>query len=177
VLGIVAGVVIILGALLGPVRRRPRLRLHVHRDVGHGASSLVFTVHRRNDGGSTANDVRVVALVSGEVRGENAGRVHVRPQDPVVDTRIPIPSPEFVVRRDDGRLDFPRGEPVFCACYRCFGWRCKACEPWPTSPEGDTTKPPPNPTESVLGSEWHNRDVRPLTPGPDARNCSPGYAS
>ena len=132
VVGIVAGVVVILGALLGPFRSRPRLRLHVHRDAGADTSSQVFTVHLRNDGGRTAINVRVIAVISGTVRGENAERVHVRPQDPLVDTRIPIPSPDFVVRRDDGTFDFPRGEPVFCAWFRYYGWRWKACEPWPS---------------------------------------------
>ena len=140
--GIVVGILGIGGAILGPYRSRPRLRLHVHRDFGLGDSSLVFTVHVWNDGGSVANNVRVVACIAGEVRGENATLVHARPQDPpMVDTRIPIPTPEFVVRRNDGTFDFPRGEPVFCACYRYYGWPCKKREPWPdgrdTSPAGE----------------------------------------
>jgi hypothetical protein len=157
--GIVAGVVTTLAVVLGPLRSRPKLRLHVHRDFGLGTASLVFTVHVFNDGGSTANNVRVVSLIGGEVRGENAGRVHVRPQDPVIDTRIPIPSPEFVVRQDDGTLDFPKGEPVFCACYRYFGWRWRACEPWPSS-SGSQAEHAPRPLSVRLGGGFDGNAQR-----------------
>jgi hypothetical protein len=135
IVGIVAGGLAILGVILGPYRNRPRLRLRVYRDYGLAAGSLSFTVHVFNDGRSTVNNIRMVAQVGNDIVGENAGLVHIRPHDPLADTRISIPEPEFVIRRDDETLDFPRGEPVFCAFYRYLGWRWKKCEPWPSVPE------------------------------------------
>jgi hypothetical protein len=131
IVGIVVGGLAILGVILGPYRNRPRLRLDVHRDYGLDVGSVSFTVHVYNDGRSTVNDIRMVSRVGGEVVGERPGLVHVRSGDPPADARIPIPEPEYVVRRPDGTLDFPRGGPEFCASYRYLGWRWKKCEPWP----------------------------------------------
>jgi hypothetical protein len=145
VVGIVAGIVIIGGAILVPYRNRPRLRLDVHRDYGLGAGSLSFTVHVYNDGRPTVNNIRWVSRIGGEVVGERPGLVHVRSGDPPADARIPIPAPEYVVRGEDGTLTFPRGDPEFCACYR-YCWRDReTCEPWPrpsvakAQPEAEAT--------------------------------------
>jgi len=132
VVGIVVGGLAVLGAIFGPYRNRPRLRLHVHRDPGGDAGSLSFTVHVYNDGNSTVNNIRMVARVGGAVVGERAdGLVHVRAGDPPADARIPIPEPEYVVRQADGTLDFPRGAAEFCALYRYLGRDREKCEPYP----------------------------------------------
>jgi hypothetical protein len=133
--GIVVGLIGIVVFVLGPYRNRPRLRLHVHREAANDAGSLSFTVHVYNDGASTVNNIRMVSRVGGEVVGERAeGLVHIHASPAPADARISIPSPEYVVRRDDGTLDFPCGDAEFCACYRYYGLSRKKCEPYPLRP-------------------------------------------